>query len=163
MGVKFERRNGGWDDLGSQLQDGLLDVVAFAVGLPTPAVSQLEAQVKVNFIEFTSEEQAKIVGTFPVSEFTIKSGTYTTLDRDLKSVSMWNFAIANCDLPESFVYEATKAVMADHARLMTVHKSAASALVENWDKNKVMKWHAGAAKWMNENGASISADMIYGG
>ncbi|MGB7431136.1 MAG: TAXI family TRAP transporter solute-binding subunit [Ahrensia sp.] len=163
LGVKFERRNGGWDDLGSQLQDGLLDVVAFAVGIPTPAVSQLEAQTKINFVDFTDEEQAKIIAEFPVADFTISSGTYSTLDRDLKSVSMWNFGIANCDLPESFVYEATKAVMGDHERMMGVHKAASETLVENWDKNKVLKWHAGAAKWMNENGASIPADMIYGG
>jgi hypothetical protein len=29
LGVDFERRNGGWSDLGGQLQDGLLDVIAF--------------------------------------------------------------------------------------------------------------------------------------
>ena len=34
LGVKFERRNGGWTDLGGQLQDGLLDVIAFAAGVP---------------------------------------------------------------------------------------------------------------------------------
>ena len=41
LGVNFERRNGGWSDLGGQLQDGLLDVIAFASGIPIPAVSQL--------------------------------------------------------------------------------------------------------------------------
>ena len=35
----YERRNGGWSDLGGQLQDGLLDVIAFAAGVPVPAVS----------------------------------------------------------------------------------------------------------------------------
>lgn len=163
LGVDFERRNGSWNDLGSQLQDGLLDVVAFAVGIPTPAVSQLEAQTDVNFVDFTEEEQAKVLAEFPVADFTISSGTYSKLDRDLRSVSMWNFAIANCDLPESFVYEATKAVMGDHDRMMGVHKAARETLVENWDKNQVLKWHPGAAKWMNENGASIPADMVFGG
>lgn len=163
LGVKFDRRNGSWNDLGSQLQDGLLDVVAFAVGIPTPAVSQLEAQTQLNFIDFTDDEQVKILADFPVADFTISSGTYSTLDRDLKSVSMWNFGIANCDLPESFVYEATKAVMGDHERMMGVHKAARETLIENWDKNKVLKWHPGAAKWMNENGASIADADVYGG
>lgn len=53
LGVNYDRRNGGWSDLGGQLQDGLLDVIAFAAGVPVPAVSQLEAQVDVNIIEFT--------------------------------------------------------------------------------------------------------------
>jgi TRAP-type uncharacterized transport system substrate-binding protein len=76
---------------------------------------------------------------------------------------MWNFAIANCDLPESFVYEATKTVMSDNARMVKIHKAGRSTLPENWDKNKVLMWHPGAAKWFNENGASIAADKVYGG
>ena len=163
LGVNFERRNGSWNDLGSQLQDGLLDAVAFAVGIPTPAVSQLEVQTEVNFVQFTEEEQAKIINDFPVAAFVVPEGTYSTQPGDLRSVSMWNFAIANCDLPESFVYEATKAVMGDNERMMQVHKSAATTIPENWDKNSVLKWHPGAAKWFNENGASITAEMTYGG
>jgi len=53
LGIEYDRRNGGWDDLGSQLQDGLLDVIAFAAGVPVPAVSQLEVQTDINIIEFT--------------------------------------------------------------------------------------------------------------
>ncbi len=163
LGVDFERRNGSWNDLGSQLQDGLLDAVAFAAGVPTAAVSQLEAQTKVNFVEFTVEEQATVQGNFPVANFVVPSGTYSSQPGDLRSVSMWNFAIANCDLPESFVYEATKAVMGDHDRMMKVHKAARTTVPENWDKNTVLPWHPGAAKWFNENGASVEAGNIYGG
>ena len=163
LGVDFERRNGSWNDLGSQLQDGLLDAVAFAAGVPTAAVSQLEAQTKVNFVEFTVEEQATVQSNFPVANFVVPSGTYSSQPGDLRSVSMWNFAIANCDLPESFVYEATKAVMGDHDRMMKVHKAARTTVPENWDKNTVLPWHPGAAKWFNENGASVEASNIYGG
>lgn len=161
LGVKFERRNGGWSDLGGQLQDGLLDVIAFAAGVPVPAVSQLEVQTDVNIIEFTADEQAKIMDAFPVSEFDIAADTYTTLTAPARSVSMWNFAIANCDLPESFVYAATDVVMSDNDRMVSIHRAARSTVPANWNKNKVMKWHPGAAKWFNENGASIPADMIH--
>ncbi|MEL6817964.1 MAG: TAXI family TRAP transporter solute-binding subunit [Pseudomonadota bacterium] len=163
LGVNFERRNGSWNDLASQLQDGLLDAVAFAAGVPTPAVSQLEVQTEVNFVEFTEEEQAAIAGSFPVANFVVAEGTYSTQPGDLRSVSMWNFAIANCDLPASFVYEATKAVMSDNERMLGVHKAARTTVPENWDKNSVLMWHPGAAQWFNENGASIAADKIYGG
>lgn len=161
LGVKFERRNGGWSDLAGQLQDGLLDVIAFAAGVPVPAVSQLEVQTKINIIEFTPEEQKKIIDTFPVSAHEIPAGAYTSLTDPARSVSMWNFAIANCELPESFVYEAVKVVMGDHDRMMKIHKAARSTVPANWDKNTVLKWHPGAAKWFNENGASIGPDMIF--
>ncbi len=163
LGVNFERRNGGWDDLGSQLQDGLLDVIAFAAGVPVPAVSQLEVQTDVNIIEFTDEEQAKILDAFPVNDFMIPASTYSTLENDARSVSMWNFAIANCDLPESFVNAVVDVVMSDNPRMVNIHKAASETLPENWDKNKVMKWHPGAAAWFKENaGADIPDDMIHG-
>jgi TRAP transporter TAXI family solute receptor len=164
LGVNFERRNGGWSDLGGQLQDGLLDVIAFAAGVPVPAVSQLEVQTEINIIEFTEEEQAKITAAFPVANFDISADAYTTLEAPARSVSMWNFAIANCDLPETFVYEVVNAVMSDNERMVNTHRAATSTLPEFWDRNTVMKWHPGAARWFTENaGANIAADMIHGG
>ncbi|MBO6882334.1 MAG: TAXI family TRAP transporter solute-binding subunit [Marivita sp.] len=164
LGVNFERRNGGWSDLGGQLQDGLLDVIAFAAGVPVPAVSQLEVQTAINIIEFTEEEQAKITAAFPVANFDISADAYTTLEAPARSVSMWNFAIANCDLPETFVYEVVNAVMSDNERMVNTHRAARSTLPEFWDRNTVMKWHPGAARWFTENAsASIAADMIHGG
>ncbi|MEM8731137.1 MAG: TAXI family TRAP transporter solute-binding subunit [Pseudomonadota bacterium] len=163
LGVDFERRNGGWSDLGGQLQDGLLDVIAFAAGVPVPAVSQLEVQTDVNIIEFSEGEQGKILETFPVSEFAIAADTYTTLDADARSVSMWNFAIANCDLPESLVYAVVDVIMSDNERMVGIHRAARSTVPENWDKNGVLPWHPGAAKWFQDNaGATISPDMIHG-
>ncbi len=163
LGVEFDRRNGGWTDLGSQLQDGLLDLIAFAAGVPVPAVSQLEVQTKVNIIEFTEAEQAQILGAFPVSPFAIAADTYTTLESDARSVSMWNFAIANCELPDSFVYAVVDVVMSDNDRMVNIHRAARSTVPENYDRNGVMQWHPGAAKWFTDNaGANIAADMIHG-
>ncbi len=164
LGVNYERRNGGWTDLGGQLQDGLLDVIAFAAGVPVPAVSQLEVQTDVNIIEFTEEEQAQIMEAFPVAAFDIAADTYTTLTEDARSVSMWNFAIANCDLPASFVYEVVNVVMSDNERMVNIHRAARSTLPENWTKNGgVIAWHPGAAQWFTENaGADIPADEIHG-
>jgi uncharacterized protein len=163
LGVEFQRRNGGWSDLGGQLQDGLLDVVAFAAGVPVPAVSQLEVQTDINIIEFTEEEQQAIIAKFPVSEFQIAASAYQTLKEPARSVSMWNFAIANCDLPASFVKAAVDVVMSDNQRMVNIHRAARATLPEHWDKNNVLKWHPGAAAWFAENaGADIPASMIHG-
>ncbi|KPQ22844.1 MAG: TRAP transporter solute receptor, TAXI family [Halomonas sp. HL-48] len=160
LGVDFDRRNGGWSDLGGQLQDGLLDVVAFAAGIPIPAVSQLEVQTDVNIIEFTEEELEIVMDKFPVAEFTIPASTYETLEEDARAVSMWNFAIAGCDLPEDFVYEVTKATMENNDRMQSVHRSAANSIPENIKHNTVLPFHPGAARWYEENGHEIDEDMI---
>ena len=160
LGVDFDRRNGGWSDLGGQLQDGLLDVVAFAAGIPIPAVSQLEVQTDVNIIEFTEEELEIVMDKFPVAEFTIPASTYETLEEDARAVSMWNFAIAGCDLPEDFVYEVTKATMENNDRMQSVHRSAANSIPENIKHNTVLPFHPGAARWYEENGHEIDEDII---
>ena len=160
LGVDFERRNGGWSDLGGQLQDGLLDVVAFAAGIPIPAVSQLEVQTDVNIIEFNEEELATVLGNYPVAEFMIPANTYTTLEEDARAVSMWNFAIAGCDLPEDFVYEVTKVTMENNDRMRSIHRSAETSIPENIVHNTVLPFHPGAARWYEENGYDIADDMI---
>lgn len=161
LGVDFRRRNGGWNDLGAQLQDGLLDVIAFAAGIPIPAVSQLEVQTDVNIIEFTEDELAQIQDTFPVAEFSIPASTYTTLEEDARAVSMWNFAIANCAIPESLVYEMTKLTMENHDRMMNIHSAARATVPENYVHNNVLPWHPGAARWFNENGYEIADSDIH--
>ncbi|PZX19848.1 hypothetical protein LX81_00311 [Palleronia aestuarii] len=164
LGVSYERRNGGWSDLGGQLQDGLLDVIAFAAGIPIPAVSQLEVQTDVNIIPFTDEQQQQLIDTFPVSEFEIPAETYSSLSEPANSVAMWNFAIANCDLPESLVNAVVDVVMSDNERMVNIHRSAQATIPENASQNTVLPWHPGAARWFRENtDVEISDDMIHGG
>ena len=160
LGVDFQRRNGGWSDLGGQLQDGLLDVIAFAAGIPIPAVSQLEVQTNVNIIEFTEEEMDTVLENFPVSEFWIPASTYSTLEEDARAVSMWNFAISRCDLPEDFIYEVTKVTMENNDKMRNVHRSAETSIPENVVHNTVLPFHPGAARWYQENGYEIDESLI---
>jgi hypothetical protein len=47
--------------------------------------------------------------------------------------------------------------------MVNTHRAAASTLPEFWDRNTVMMWHPGAARWFEENaGADIADDMIFG-
>lgn len=159
MGKNVEFRNGGAADLAGQLQDGLIDVYTWAGGLPYPAFSQLDAQTDVTYFGFSPEEQAAVIDTQPVSSFTIPAGTYPSLEEDQLSVSMWNFAIAHADLPESFVYEVVKAVMTSNPQMIEIHMAAVETLPENFDKNTFIPWHAGAVRWFEENGFEIPDEL----
>lgn len=159
MGKNVEFRNGGAADLAGQLQDGLIDVYTWAGGLPYPAFSQLDAQTDVTYFGFTPEEQAAVIDTQPVSDFTIPAGTYPSLGEDQLSVSMWNFAIAHADVPESFVYEVVNAVMTSNSQMVEIHKAAVETLPENFDKNTFLLWHPGAVRWFEENGFDIPDEL----
>jgi TRAP-type uncharacterized transport system substrate-binding protein len=127
-----------------------------------PAVSQLEVQTDVNIIEFTEEEQATIMEAFPVSEFMIAADTYddarggraVRVDVELRHRQLRSAG--------SFVYAVVDVVMSDNERMVNIHRAARSTLPENWDKNGVLMWHPGAARWFEENaGADIPDDMIH--
>lgn len=159
LGKSVEVRHAGAADLAGQLQDGLIDVYAWAAGLPFPAYSQVEAQNDVNFFSFSEDMAATLVDAQPVSRFTIPADTYPTMSEDQPSVSMWNFAIANADLPESFVYAIVDTVMSQNDKMIGIHKAAVETLPENFDKNTFIPWHPGAVKWFRENGFDIRADL----
>lgn len=159
LGKKIEIRHGGAADLAGQLQDGLIDVFAFAAGVPFPSYSQVEAQTGVNFFGFSAAQVSALVEGQPVSAFTIPAGTYPSLDKDNASVSMWNFAVANADLPESFVYAVVDAVMSQNEKMVEIHKAAVETLPENFDKNTFLPWHPGAVRWFREKGFEIPADL----
>ena len=110
-------------------------------------------------IEFTEDEQATILADFPVSAYTIPAEAYSTLEEPARSVSMWNFAIANCDLPASFVKAVVDVVMSDNERMVNIHRAARSTLPEHWDKNSFMPFHPGAVRWFEENGYKIPDNL----
>lgn len=159
LGKSVEVRHAGAADLAGQLQDGLIDVYAWAAGIPFPAYSQVEAQNDVNFFGFDAEMVATLVDTQPVSAFTIPGDTYPTMGNDHESVSMWNFAIAHEDLPESFVYAIVDTVMSQHENMIGIHKAAVETIPENVDKNTFIPWHPGAVRWFRENGYEIPAEL----
>ncbi len=159
LGKDVEIRHGGAADLAGQLQDGLIDVYAWAAGLPFPAYSQVEAQNKVNFFGLSDAQVAQLVENQPVSTFTIPAGTYPSMTEDQASVSMWNFAIAHADLPESFVYAIVDTVMGQNEKMMEIHKAAVETIPENFDKNTIIPWHPGAVRWFRENGFKIASEL----
>ncbi len=161
LGVDSEARHGGAADLTGQLQDGLIDAFAFAAGIPIPVFSQFEAQQAASIFAFTPDDIDTLVAAFPsVSAFDIPAATYSTLDADLPTLSMWNFAISSADVPESLVYEVVKTVMENHDRMLQVHKAAKETLAENIIYNAFLPFHAGAVRYFQEQGLEIPTELI---
>ncbi|MFM2044657.1 MAG: hypothetical protein RLY86_3233 [Pseudomonadota bacterium] len=162
LGVKVRRVNAGWSDLTGQMKDGLVDAIGFAAGVPIPAVSELESSDQINIISFTPEQLTTLTSKFPVSPFTIPAATYRTTKeagQDVQAVSMWNFFVANADLPEDFVYAVVKATMENNPRMVAIHKSAEASIPANFVHNRTLKWHPGAVRWFEENGFKIPDEL----
>jgi uncharacterized protein len=157
LGIKdVTIRNGGASDMASQLQDGLIDVFAFAAGLPISAFSELEAKGGVRFFTFTDKELETLQAKIPeLSPSVIPKGTYRTQTEDHKTLGVFNFAIAQKDLPDDLVYEIVKAVMENNKLMVQGHNAAVETLPENASKNTFLPFHPGALRYFQEKGVKL--------
>jgi len=152
--------NAGGSDTAGQLKDGLIDAFVYAAGLPTGAYAQLAVENDVRFLSMGPETLATMKELAPaMQEFTIPANTYEDQPEPLQTVSLWNFAIAHQDMPESLAYEITRLAMENPERMVQNHAAAKETLAENVLKNTVVPFHPGAVKWFEENGYEIPADL----
>jgi len=161
LGIKATIRNGGASDMASQLGDGLIDAFCFAAGNPIPAFSEIESQRPVNFFAFSAEEIAKVRKAIPeVAVTVIPAGTYRTQKADMNTVGLFNFAVAHKDLPDSLVYELTKAIMESNPEMVQGHAAAKETLPANAAKNDFLTFHPGAAKYFKEKGIALNPGAL---
>lgn len=157
LGIKATIRNGGASDMASQLGDGLIDAFCFAAGQPIPAFSEIEAQRPVTFFAFTDDEISKIRAAIPeVAVTVIPAGTYRTQTADMNTIGLFNFAIVHKDMPDSLVYELTKAIMDNNEAMVQGHAAARETLPENATKNDFLTFHPGAIKYFQEKGIQLN-------
>lgn len=152
--------NAGGSDTAGQLKDGLIDAFVYAAGLPTGAYAQLAVENDVRFLSMGDETLAKMIELAPAMQpFTIPADTYEDQPEALQTVSLWNFAIAHRDMPESLAYEITKLAMENHDRMVQNHAAAKETLAENVLRNQVIPFHSGAVRWFEENGYTIPENL----
>lgn len=154
-------RFGSAADMAGQLQDRLLDAFVFASGVPVPAFAEIEVQADVNYLDFTADEIQKLTQQFPeLAAGTLPMGTYRKQERPLNIVGMYNFAIVHRSMPEDLVYEMTKSVLGQNARLRQAIAAASETLAENWTKNTFLPFHPGAARYLREVGQRVPDNLI---
>lgn len=154
-------RNGGASDMASQLQDGLIDVFAFAAGVPISAYSELEAKGGVRFFTFTDKEIETLLKKIPeLSPSVIPKGTYRTQTEDHRTVGLYNFGIAQKDLPDDLVYEIVKAVLENNKEMVQGHSAAKETVPQNASKNTFLPFHPGALRYYKEKGIQLHPGAV---
>ncbi|MCJ8238032.1 TAXI family TRAP transporter solute-binding subunit [Peteryoungia algae] len=156
VGVKPEISFSGANDATSQVKDGLIDAFAFAAGVPISAFAQIAAENDVNIFGFNADEQTKILEAMPeLAAFEVPGGLYEGFPDPQSTVSLWNFAVANAEMPESLAYEITKLVMESNDRMMQIHATAAETIPANIEKNSFLPFHPGSVRYFEEKGITI--------
>ena len=81
----------------------------------------------------------------------IAAGTYPSLRRHYRTVGVYNFAVARADLPDDLVYAILDTVFGEHDEMMQIHPAASETVPANFTRNTILPFHAGAARWYNNN------------
>lgn len=156
LGMKVTARNGQSAEAGHQLNDGLIDAFCFGAGAPVPIFTQLDAEQQVNFFAWTPEEIAVIRRKMPeFTESTIPKGLYKQQTADQRSVGLYNFAIANKDMPEATAYTITKTILENNATMLRGHSAARDTVAANASRNTILTFHPGAVRYYKEKGIKL--------
>jgi uncharacterized protein len=142
----------------SHIAAGQLDGVVLATGVPVPALFELDQKEGMEYLPFT-EDQIKILKQqMPeLTDSTIASGVYPSLTADYNTVGLFNFVVANKDLPEDLVYRIVKVVFDKHAQLVDAHSAAKETIPANISRDTFLPLHPGALRYYREIGIDVPA------
>jgi uncharacterized protein len=142
----------------SQIAAGQLDGVVLATGVPVPALFKLDQKQGMDYVPFTAEQIKILRHQMPeLSDSTIASGLYPSLTVDYHTVGLFNFVVANKDLPEDLVYRIVKTVFDKHAQLVKAHSAAKETVPSNINRDTFLPIHPGALRYYREIGIDVPA------
>ncbi len=143
------------------LKDGTIDVGIWCVGPPTSSIMDLATTHEIYIIPFSDEEVKKVTSKYKYySRAVIPAGTYKGVDHDVQTVSVWNVAIVNKDLPEDLVYQLVKAVFEHRDYLEKVYPGAKYTTPENIVKYSPIPLHPGVVKYLKEKGIEVPERLL---
>ncbi len=159
--MRVQVRNGQSADQGVQLADGVLEAFCFGAGLPIPVFSDLDGSQPVNFFTWADAEIATIRKALPeLSESRIPKGFYKQQPADQKTVGLFNFAIANKDLPNDVAYTITKTILENNAAMVRGHPAAKETIAANAVRDTFLTFHPGALRYYKEKGITLDPGAL---
>jgi hypothetical protein len=144
--------------LAKRVVAGEIDALWQGAVVPIPALSEVTNQTHAVVFGLSDAEVAAMLTKFPqLTATTIPSGAYRGQTAAIRTVSAWNFVIANKDLPIDTAYAITKAVLSATDPKSDIHPMAAGTLATNAAMNRIMPFHPGAARYYAEAGIKLAA------
>jgi TRAP transporter TAXI family solute receptor len=135
---------------------GEIDALWQGAVVPIPSLSEVAGQADAVVFGLTDAETAAMLLKFPqLSATTIPTGAYKGQTAEIKSVSAWNFVVANKDLPIDTAYAITKAVLSAANPKSEIYPTAAGTLSANAVQNRIMPFHPGAMRFYDEAGIKL--------
>ena len=150
--------NGDPAELAKQVVAGEIDALWQGAVVPIASLSEVANQADAVVFGLSDAEVAAMLQTFPqLSAATVPPGIYKGQTAEIRSVSGWNFVVANKDLPIDTAYAITKAVLSAVNPKSEIHPTAAGTLAGNAAMNRIMPFHPGAMRFYAEAGIKLTS------
>lgn len=145
-------------DQAQQVIDGKIDALWQGALVPIVPLAAIADKADAVVFGLTDQEVAALLSVLPqLSPATVPAGSYKGQTFEIKSVSGWNFVVANKDLPDDLAYAITKAVLSASDPKSQIYAGAGGTLAINAPMNRVVPFHSGALRYYKEAGIKISA------
>lgn len=134
------------------MEDGSIDAFFCTMGTPATVIGALAQKVPISLLDISGEEAESILDTYSFfSSYTIPAGTYTGLNKDVKTIGVKSVLVASDTLSAGVVKKITQSFF-DHAAelryAVTVdYKPDPAEAV----KDLPIALHEGARAWYKEN------------
>ena len=139
------------------LKDGKIDAAFIVAGPPTPAITELCTTNSAYLVPIDGEIAEKLIASCPFyTAYSIPAGTYPGQDTDVATVTVKATLIVDAAASEDDVYNLTKAIF-DNASAIAAENAKGNELsIENAVSGMAAPFHAGAAKYFAEKGATVN-------
>jgi TRAP transporter TAXI family solute receptor len=146
-------------ELAEQLLARKIDAIWLGAELPAATFEELSTRVRTRVFGLSDAEIASVLRRFPhMAAYTIAAGSYTGQAQPIRTVAVWNFAVANQNLDPETAYRLVRAVLRQSDQ-------NARALPPTWAPeavfaNTFLPYHPGALRYYQESGTRIPPELV---
>ena len=139
------------------LKDGKIDAAFIVAGAPTAAITELCTTNNAYLVPIDGEIADKLMADCEFyTAHTIPAGTYPGQDADVTTVTVKATLIVDAAAKEDDVYNLTKAIFDNASAIAAENGKGAELSIENATTGMAAPFHAGAAKYFAEQGATVN-------
>jgi TRAP transporter TAXI family solute receptor len=150
--------NGDPAALVKQLLAGEIDALWQGAAVPVASLSAVTKAVDAVVFGLSDAEVADMLRAFPqLAATTVPPGSFKGQADAIKSVSAWNFVVANKDLPAEQAYAITKAALSAADPKSEIYPAASQTRAANAAADRFMPFHPGAMRYYAEAGITLNA------